>query len=90
MKIAITDSCRVTFSIGKHYSCKVLCDVLEMDVCHLILGRPWQFDVGVHYDGRANVYPLDWKGKKLRLLPGVTDTQSMGKDTSRRAVIHFV
>lgn len=41
MEIAVTDSCRMSFLIGKHYSCEVLCDVLEMDVCHLILGRPW-------------------------------------------------
>ncbi|XP_028550608.1 uncharacterized protein LOC114579613, partial [Dendrobium catenatum] len=85
MDIAVTDSCRVTLSIGKNYSCEVLCDILEMDVCHLILGRPWQFDVGVQYDGRANVYSLDWKGRKLRLLPGPTETQSENK-----AAIHFV
>ncbi|XP_020689842.1 uncharacterized protein LOC110104901 [Dendrobium catenatum] len=85
MDIAVTDSCHVTFSIGKNYSCEVLCDVLEMDICHLILGRPWQFDVGVQYDGRANVYSLNWKGKKLRLLPGPTETQSGNK-----AAIHFV
>ncbi|KAI0507351.1 hypothetical protein KFK09_013473 [Dendrobium nobile] len=90
MEIAVTESCRVTFSIGKHYSCEVLCDVLEMDVCHLILGRPWQFDVGTHYDGRANVYSLDWKGKKLRLLPGSTNSPSLDKDYSKRAAIHFV
>ncbi|XP_020672724.1 uncharacterized protein LOC110092494 [Dendrobium catenatum] len=40
-----------------------------MDVCHLILGRPWQFDVGAIYDCRANTYAFDWKGRKLRLLP---------------------
>ncbi|XP_020698625.1 uncharacterized protein LOC110111201 [Dendrobium catenatum] len=40
-----------------------------MDVCHIILGRPWQFDVGEIFDGRANTYTFDWKGKKLRLLP---------------------
>ncbi|KAI0505034.1 hypothetical protein KFK09_015991 [Dendrobium nobile] len=84
-KVLVTDSCRVHFTIGKHYSCEVLCDVLEMDVCHLILGRPWQFDVGVQYDGRANVYSLDWKGRKLHLMPGLPSTASR-----ERAAIQLV
>ncbi|PKU63286.1 RNA-directed DNA polymerase [Dendrobium catenatum] len=61
--------CRVTFTIGKNYMCEVLCDVLEMDVCHIILGRPWQYDAGAVYDGRLNTYAFDWKGRKIRLLP---------------------
>ncbi|PKU73240.1 RNA-directed DNA polymerase [Dendrobium catenatum] len=69
MEIMVTETCRVQFSIGKHYTCEVLCDVVEMDVCHLILGRPWQFDVGAVYDGRANTYAVEWKGKRLRFLP---------------------
>ncbi|XP_020700689.2 uncharacterized protein LOC110112721 [Dendrobium catenatum] len=67
--IAVTESCRVTFSIGKQYVCEIVCDVLDMDVCHIILGRPWQFDAGAIYDCRANVYTLEWKGRRLRLLP---------------------
>ncbi|XP_020683016.1 uncharacterized protein LOC110100003 [Dendrobium catenatum] len=90
MEIAVTDSCRVSFSIGKHYSCEVLCDVLDMDVCLLILGRPRKFDVGVQYDGRANVYSLDWKGRKLRLLPGTSTSQSRDTDQAHHAAIHLV
>jgi hypothetical protein len=41
----VTERCRFTFSIGKHYSDSILCDVVEMDACHLILGRPLPFDV---------------------------------------------
>jgi hypothetical protein len=37
----VTERCRFTFSIGKHYSDSLLCDVVEMDACHIILGRPW-------------------------------------------------
>ncbi|XP_020695711.1 uncharacterized protein LOC110109125 [Dendrobium catenatum] len=89
-EILVTDFCRVQFSIGKHYSCEALCDVLEMDVCHVILGRPWQFDVGVHYDGRANVYSMDWKGWKLRLLSSAPTLPLRAKDISKPAAIHFV
>ncbi|XP_020698415.2 uncharacterized protein LOC110111061 [Dendrobium catenatum] len=69
MEIAVSDMCRVPISIGKHYASEVLCDVIDMDVCHIILGRPWQFDVGALHDCRANRYMFDWKGKRLRLVP---------------------
>ncbi|KAI0524322.1 hypothetical protein KFK09_003688 [Dendrobium nobile] len=69
VELVVTELCKVTFSIGKHYVGDVLCDVLDMDVCHIILGRPWQYDTGAIYDCRANVYSFDWKGKRLRLLP---------------------
>ncbi|KAI0513439.1 hypothetical protein KFK09_009460 [Dendrobium nobile] len=90
MEIMVTESCRVTFSIGKQYVCDVLCDVLDMDICHLILGRPWQFNVDTHYDGRANVNSLDWKGRKLRLLPGATEVPSLGRGVPKQATVHTV
>ena len=31
----------VTFSIRKKYKDDIWCDVVDMDVCHLLLGRPW-------------------------------------------------
>lgn len=34
---------KVSFKIGE-YEDEVLCDVVPMTVCHLLLGRPWQFD----------------------------------------------
>ncbi|XP_020679500.1 uncharacterized protein LOC110097468 [Dendrobium catenatum] len=65
----VSDLCKITFSIGKRYICQVTCDVLDMDVCHLILGRPWQYDAGAVHDGRANTYTVEVKGKKLKLMP---------------------
>ena len=41
----VQEICRVPFSIGKYYVDEVKCDVVDMDACHLLLGRPWQFDV---------------------------------------------
>ncbi|XP_028550251.1 uncharacterized protein LOC114579543 isoform X1 [Dendrobium catenatum] len=87
VEIAVTDSCRLTFSIGRNYVCEVVCDVVEMDVCHLILGRPWQFDAGAMYDCRANVYALEYKGRKLRLLPNQVDSHA---GTSSQNALHIV
>ena len=40
-KTLVTQQCHVTFSMGKCYVDEVFCEVVEMDACHLILGRPW-------------------------------------------------
>ncbi|XP_059436259.1 uncharacterized protein LOC132169206 [Corylus avellana] len=40
-----------------------------MDACHLLLGRPWQYDQSIIYDGRRNTYTLSIKGKKVVLAP---------------------
>ncbi|XP_028549531.1 uncharacterized protein LOC114579365 [Dendrobium catenatum] len=90
MEILVSESCRVSFSIGKHYACEVLCDVLDMDVCHLILGRPWQFDVAAIYDCRANVYSFDWKGRRLRLLPTAIETKSQIPHQPRQVAVQIV
>ena len=40
-----------------------------MDACHLLLGRPWEYDSKVIHDGGKNTYTF-WKdGSKIILLP---------------------
>ncbi|PKU80524.1 RNA-directed DNA polymerase [Dendrobium catenatum] len=90
MEIAVTESCKVVFSIGKQYVCEVSCDVLDMDVCHLILGRPWQFDASAVYDCRANTYSLDYKGRRLRLLPHAAMDKTTHPTPSKQAAMHLV
>ncbi|XP_020679468.2 uncharacterized protein LOC110097438 [Dendrobium catenatum] len=81
VEIAVTDSCRVHFSIGKNYDSEVVCDVIDMDVCHIILGRPWQFDVGAIHDCRANTYTFKWKGKTLKMMPNSKETEDVGQNS---------
>jgi len=33
--------CHVPISIGKFYQDTVTCDVVDMEACHILLGRPW-------------------------------------------------
>ncbi|XP_047979023.1 uncharacterized protein LOC125220938 [Salvia hispanica] len=40
VKIKITKQCWLPLSLGKHYRSNVLCDVIDMDACHVLLGRP--------------------------------------------------
>ena len=48
---------------------EVWCDVVPMDVCHLLLGRPWQYDRQIIYDGFNNTYTFRKDGHKIVLAP---------------------
>ncbi|XP_020702760.1 uncharacterized protein LOC110114275, partial [Dendrobium catenatum] len=87
VEMAVTKSCVVPFSIGKNYSSEVVCDVIDMDVSHLILGRPWQFDMGATHDCRSNTYTFNWKGKVLRLLPGTGELEPIVHDNKASMLV---
>jgi hypothetical protein len=67
-QVTVTKQCLVEFKIGG-YKDEILCDVIPMDVCHLLLGRPWQYDRNVVHDGRRNTYTLEKSGRTHMLLP---------------------
>lgn len=48
--VEVKEQAWVDFHIGK-YKGKVICDIQPMDACHLLLGRPWQYDREAQYDG---------------------------------------
>lgn len=39
-KVKVTEICYVPVSIGKHYKDEIVCDVVDMDASHILLGRP--------------------------------------------------
>lgn len=51
----------IKFSIGR-YQDEILCDIVPMLACHILLGRPWQFDRDVLYQGRSNKYSFVLEG----------------------------
>lgn len=51
-------------------------NVVDMHVCHLLLGRPWQFDVDVVHSRRDNMHKLWWSSKKVRLVPLMNNKKS--------------
>ena len=53
--------------MGKSSVDVILCDVVEMDVCHIILGRPWQYDVDATPTCKDNVYVFFKNGRKIDL-----------------------
>ncbi|XP_010666783.1 uncharacterized protein LOC104883905 [Beta vulgaris subsp. vulgaris] len=58
----------LSFSIGS-YKDELWCDVLPMSACHVLLGRPWQFDRKVIHEGDSNVYSVLVGRKRVRLHP---------------------
>ena len=70
----------VTFRIGK-YEDKVLCNVVPMQAGHLLLGRPWQFNRRVKYDGFTNKYSFVFNQRNITLVP-LTPKQVYGDQVS--------
>nr|GLL37165.1 homeobox protein cut-like [Ipomoea trifida] len=78
--VSVTEICHVPISIGKSYEDTVRCEVIDMDACHILLGRPWQFDVDATHHGRQNNYSFVWGEKKIVIPPTSWET-SMKKKT---------
>ncbi|CAA7053553.1 unnamed protein product [Microthlaspi erraticum] len=67
-EMRVTQRVLVAFSIGT-YKDEVYCDVVPMDACHLLLGRPWQFDRDATHKGRLNTYTIVFGDRTITLLP---------------------
>jgi len=67
-EVQVTKQALISFSVGNLRD-GVLCDVLPMDACHLLLGRPWQFDKDVIHNRRSNTYSFKLKGLSYTLTP---------------------
>ena len=65
---SVSRQCLVNLTLGT-YADEVLCDVLEMEACHLLLGRPWQYDKKTTHNGYTNTYTLRYDGKRKELIP---------------------
>jgi hypothetical protein len=83
--IKIGNKVKVPFKIGEYVD-TVECDVAPMSMCHLLLGRPWQYDRYSQHCGRTNQYTLDLKGKKFVLKP-MTPQQIMAEHLQKKTKI---
>lgn len=67
-EVQVLEICKVPLSIGKYYKDEIMCDVVDMDACHILLGRPWHYDVDATYKGRDNTFIFWWFDKNV-LVP---------------------
>ena len=56
-KVLVSEHFLVNFKIGSYHD-KAFCDIIPIDVYHLLLGRMWKFDRHAIHDGHANTYSL--------------------------------
>ncbi|XP_039138745.1 uncharacterized protein LOC120276074 [Dioscorea cayenensis subsp. rotundata] len=67
-EVRVTEQCEVSFSMGK-YKDIALYDIIDMEACHILLGRPWQFDLDAVHKGKENVYTFSKDGQKFTRCP---------------------
>ena len=53
-------------------------DVIPMDVCDLLLERPWQYDKKEIYDGQRNTYYFKMGEVSHTLIPLKIETMEVG------------
>jgi hypothetical protein len=80
--LRVSHMVNVPFSVGK-YNNHVECDVVPMQACQLLLGRPWLYDRDVQIFGRTNKLSFLYKGERISLLP-LTSEESMKDDLNKK------
>jgi hypothetical protein len=82
-EVIVSKRCLVHFSIGTKYKNNTRCDVVAMDACHMLLGRPWQYERNTHHNGRKNTYNFLVDNVKLTLLPNPRDVTKPPKEVGQ-------
>jgi len=85
-QLLVSEQCKVEFQVGK-YKDEIVCDVMPMDVCHILLGRPWQYDRGAINDGKRNTYKFGKDGINHTLLPLQEEDEPEQKTNSKTLLL---
>ena len=67
-EVQVLEVCKVPLSIRRYYKDEIICDVVDMDTCHILLGRSWHNDVDATCKGRDNTFVFWWFDKKIALM----------------------
>nr|GEV83237.1 hypothetical protein [Tanacetum cinerariifolium] len=68
-EVTVSKRVHVLFLVGTTYKDNVWCDVVDMDACHLLLGRTWEYDRDITHNGKTNTYSFLFGGVKITLMP---------------------
>ncbi|XP_020535757.2 uncharacterized protein LOC105636092 [Jatropha curcas] len=63
--------------MGDDLANEALCDVVPMDVGHILMGRPWLYDHDMHHKTRPNTYSFYKDNKKYTLHPLKEETRQI-------------
>ena len=67
-KVKVTKQVVVLFFFIGKYVNEVLCDMVPMQVSHILLGRPWQYNRKTIHDRVKNRYTIVKNGKIITLV----------------------
>ena len=67
-QVLVSEQWKVNFHI-EIYQDEIKCDIIEMDACHVLLGRPWHLDKYAVHEGNRNSYSFEMNGKKHSIHP---------------------
>eukprot|EP00253_Pinus_taeda_P032747 PITA_32747 len=87
-QLLVDEQREVEFQIGR-YKGKVFYDIMPMDVCHILLGRPWQYNRKVTHDGVKNCYKFMKDGIKHTLMP-IKEEEGAAKTSETRAFLQML
>ena len=90
-EVYVSKRTQVPLSIGSFYKETLYCDIAPMDVSHIILGRPWQYDWEVLHNGKLNTHSFMFQGRKITLLPSpevdITATKDNQQNTPKQNLL---
>ena len=72
--------------IGTYYD-EVLCNIMSMDCCHILLGRPYKYNRQEMHDGRLSRYTIVANEMKQVLLLLVRDPKNENCSTLRICLV---
>lgn len=84
-EVHVSQCTLLSFSIGSFYKDSMYCDIAPMDVSHIILGRPWQYDREVLHNGKLNTHSFMFQGRKITLLPSPESDLALTSDKQQAA-----
>nr|GEX69398.1 RNA-directed DNA polymerase [Tanacetum cinerariifolium] len=93
--LKVTEICKVPLAIGKHYNELVTCDVVDMQVCHVLLGRPWQHDVDSIHEESKNLVtlmasPKEFQGERKKTAVSYALVVKGVEDVMENAILAVV
>ena len=80
-RIQVTKTAHIEFSIGS-YNGSVDFDIVPLEVCQLLLGKPWISKNNVVHNTIANKYSFKYNGRKITFIP-MTVAEILREDLMR-------
>nr|CAD1817170.1 unnamed protein product [Ananas comosus var. bracteatus] len=89
-EILVTSHCLVRFTLGGNLDDEALCDVVPMDIGHILMGRPWLYDHDMEHHAKPNTYSFYRGNKKYSLHPLKEEVKELAGGSKNSKVNGFL